>query len=1308
MSLACVLVFALLAPLPSSALAATTRPYTGVSFGPDGVGGTESFSNLQSLAVDQASGDIYAYDSGEGGAVYKFDSGGEPLAFSALAGGSMITGVGGTGNGENEIAVAPAGSPGNTAGDIYVANNSIVKVFSSAGLELGTIGQGETCGVAVDPAGHLFIGSFSEQIREYVPRQNPPSNADLSKTGQANVGLCNVAADGVGNVYATNFEGGKIARLKGITDPGPTLIEPGAPTISVDPVSNDLYADRGGVVAVYGPDASILGTFGAGQISGSHGVAVSHGPDEAYVGDGAGKIKVFGPTVVTPDASTGEATQLTTVSARLTGSVNPLGITVEECFFEYGETSAYGQEAACEAPDAAELGSGIAPVSVHADIAGLTKLTSYHFRLVAGNANGKTITAADGSFETTDSVVTETPDPVGTDTATLRGTVYPEGLPYSECKFEYGIAGVNGFESETPCSPIAGAIPPGAASQAVSASLTGLQANTRYRVRLKATNPNGAVFGKALNFTTIGVPLITNVRAGDADQSSATLEADIDPQGSPTSYSFEWGSATSYDHSVPIAVGTPIGSGMAPVHVSVQIAGLAVASRYHYRVVANSGLGAAASPDETLETLDSCGLPEGRCFELVSPRDTGPVDLPAQHGGLAEMHVQAADRSGSLAYVSETGLPTATKGAEVLARSDRGPDGWVSTQLSPELTRQNEQSGGASVSSSYIALNEELSCGVVSSNQLLTHDDPAASAAVEGGGANLYRQNADGSYTAITRLAPENPEFGLGPIGSFNGSLSVFGMSNDCGTIVFSSHYRYPGVASVPGQGEQLYEWHEGSLQPLGFVPASGGGETLVSAYTGVKGAGPATTNFVSADGSRVFFSAKRQVGLNSAEVGTQGVFVSESSGNGDHTRDISLSQTSVPDTGATFQFATKDGSRAFFLAGTGLTPAGKGAESTCEPESGEGCNLYEYNLETNVLIDLSASEESGGGAVVGFIGASEDGSHVYFAARGELVPGRGRSFAENKVDGSYSIYGEENGKISYVGVIAEGRASREAVTVGTAQTSKVSADGRFLLFESTAVVTGYAPGGLAREAYLYDSGANADPTVCISCRPDGKPSLSLAENYRLGNSELVSRSPSTPRQLVVREGRPIVFFNSFDSLAPGAEEGANNVYEWAHGQVFLIATTPEGLEANLNSATGDRSNLQVVLSLGANKDGTDAYFFTPQTLNWEDGDERYSVYDARIGGGFPEPPPAASPCNADEEGSCQSSSASPPGIAGPASSAFAGPDNPKAQKCKKGFARKHGRCVKKHKKTNAKKHKKKSGKKSSKNKANHDLRTGK
>ena len=67
-----------------SAWAALTHPFV-ASFG--------SFSGVEGIAVDHASGDVYVYDAGAG-SILKFDGTGNPVNFSAL-GTNEIDGKGG-------------------------------------------------------------------------------------------------------------------------------------------------------------------------------------------------------------------------------------------------------------------------------------------------------------------------------------------------------------------------------------------------------------------------------------------------------------------------------------------------------------------------------------------------------------------------------------------------------------------------------------------------------------------------------------------------------------------------------------------------------------------------------------------------------------------------------------------------------------------------------------------------------------------------------------------------------------------------------------------------------------------------------------------------------------------------------------------------------------------------------------------------------------------------------------------------------------------------------------------------------------
>src|SRR4051812_27620100 len=94
-----------------------------------------------------------------------------------------------------------------------------------------------------------------------------------------------------------------------------------------------------------------------------------------------------------PTATTGPASNVTTTTATVTGSVNS-GKEQTTYHFEYGPTVAYGTAT----PDA-NAGKANKTANVSADLSGLAASTTYHYRLVATNASG-TVAGADMTFTT--------------------------------------------------------------------------------------------------------------------------------------------------------------------------------------------------------------------------------------------------------------------------------------------------------------------------------------------------------------------------------------------------------------------------------------------------------------------------------------------------------------------------------------------------------------------------------------------------------------------------------------------------------------------------------------------------------------------------------------------------------------------------------------------------------------------------------------------------------------------------------------------------------------------------------------------
>ena len=126
-----------------------------------------------------------------------------------------------------------------------------------------------------------------------------------------------------------------------------------------------------------------------------------------------------------PTVSTGAATRLSPQTASLSGTVNAKGKTTV-FFFQIGPTKAYGVNTAEGA-----AGNATTNRSVTTNLVGLQPATTYHYRLVARNADGTTV-GADRSFKTKNQPLgfslEATPNPVGFgDAVVLQGVLSGTG-----------------------------------------------------------------------------------------------------------------------------------------------------------------------------------------------------------------------------------------------------------------------------------------------------------------------------------------------------------------------------------------------------------------------------------------------------------------------------------------------------------------------------------------------------------------------------------------------------------------------------------------------------------------------------------------------------------------------------------------------------------------------------------------------------------------------------------------------------------------------------------------------------------------
>jgi hypothetical protein len=212
-------------------------------------------------------------------------------------------------------------------------------------------------------------------------------------------------------------------------------------------------------------------------------------------GTSYGSDETFSSLPNPPALWTEAASAVTQRTATLNATINPGGGLVRSCIFEYGASTLYGSSIECTSLP----GSGAGPVAVSALLQGLSASTTYHFRILASGTGGA-VHGADETFQTlpgAPTVVTGAASTVAQTTATLNGTVNPNGGTVSGCELEYGTSTLYG--ASVPCASLPGS---GGAAVAVSAPVAGLLAGTTYYFRVVAANPGGTSYGADQALTT--------------------------------------------------------------------------------------------------------------------------------------------------------------------------------------------------------------------------------------------------------------------------------------------------------------------------------------------------------------------------------------------------------------------------------------------------------------------------------------------------------------------------------------------------------------------------------------------------------------------------------------------------------------------------------------------------------------------------------------------------------------------------------------------------------------------------------------
>ncbi len=872
---------------------------------------------------------------------------------------------------------------------------------------------------------------------------------------------------------------------------------------------------------------------------------------------------------------------------------------------------------------------------------------------------------------------------------TLHGHVDPAGAGNIEaCRFEYGPT--PSYGQSVQCSP---GVPLEEGTD-VSAALANLDPATVYHYRLDAGNAAGE--NSSLDQTLETPPEAPSVK-GDfvsgVHSESAELGGQVDPGGASTEYHFEYGTSNCSvlpDPCVSVpASAIALGAGVLFHNVNMQISALLPGTTYHYRIVATNIVGTESAESTfttfpfTEELKDACPnalarqqtgaalLLDCRAYELVSAANSGGYDVesdlvPGQtpYGG----YPQASGAGGTSrvlygvhhgAIPGVAGNPT-NKGVDPYIATREG-GGWNTTYVgvpaNDPFASKPFSSGPSGASSSletfvfggtegcspcfeggYTGVpvrlpNGELIQGMVASPSV-TPPGPSA----EPSGYIASDVSADGTHVifgSTSQFAPGG--------NNETGDISIY--DHDLKTNETQAISSGPSGAPLP------------CLQGVGTCHSPGDGD-------GIAELG------ISSDGSRVIVAQK----VSTDAQGNNYWHLYMAVGDDSHTIDL----TPLATHGVLYDGMTADGSKVFFTS-TDQLAGGSDTDSSAD--------VYEADVSQAgalTLTRLSTGEGTGNtdlcnpvansnGAHWNTVGATDDCAAVAIGGGGGVASGDGSFYflspellqVGHGIQNQPNLYMVRPGQTpQFVATLSPSDslvldAVKEAASYKSAD-FQVTPNGEFAVFTTVRPLNEYDNAGHS-EVYRYNVFGGLD---CASCNQ--------ANARATGNATLASNGSS-----LTSDGQ--VFFNSDDPLVLGDTDNRKDVYEW---ETNGVGNCQPG-SPDFFTVTGDCLSLISAGSspfdsslLGVSADGTDAFFFTHDSLAVEDQNGPVTkIYDARTSGGFfkvPSPPP----CAASDE--CHG-----PGSQAPESpeirTVTGDPSNVSPMTCRTGFLEKHRKCVKKH-----------------------------
>jgi hypothetical protein len=725
-----------------------------------------------------------------------------------------------------------------------------------------------------------------------------------------------------------------------------------------------------------------------------------------------------------------------------------------------------------------------------------------------------------------------------------------------------------------------------------------------------------------------GPPVVGSTWASAVFSSTARLSAQVNPNGLFATYHFDYIAKAAYDANVAAskdpfagtfrvpAVDSNIGSGTGLVTITQLPSGLSADTAYRYRVVAKNSAGSTA----------------GQALLFVT-QGTGGGSVLADGRGW-EM-VSPVDKNGG-----EVEAPGGLAGGGVLQAAAQG--GSITYGSAASFA----DGQGAPPASQYVASRDGggwSTQNVTSPVFSGTYDAKDQGAPYQLFSADLTRGlllNGDHCRGEGTDCAVANPPLAGtdAPAGYQNyylregsGFTALFGAANVGFLSLDPAEFDLRLAGTAPDLRHSVLSSCAALTANATEVTAGGGCDpAMTNLYEYSPGGGLSLVNLLPGQGTgNPGASLAAQSGAVSSDGGR--VYWSDLATGNLYLR--AGGQTKQADAaaggGGAFETASADGSVAFFT---------------------KGGHLWRYLAAGDGATDLTPS-----GGVDGVLGASADGAYVYYQDAGAL-------------------------RLWHAGTTttaAPGAAAAPSDYPPTTGTARVSVDGTRLLFLSILPLTGYdnidLNTGLAdSQVFLYDS-AGSGALTCVSCNPtQGRPVGPSSIPGSIANGTAVGSTNSYKPRVLSANGRR-VFFDSRDALVLADTDNAPDAYQWeAQGEG---SCSRSGGCISLISSGRAAGGAKFV---DASADGTDAFFLTDGSLVGADRGA-LDLYDARIGGGFPE---------ADEAELCQGDSCqslpSPP-IDPTLTTLLAGPGNPsvrypksKRRACRGGTVKRKRKCVKK------------------------------